>query len=84
MIYLAIALFAFLFTYWVTPLVGQLGLALGLADQPGGRRKHRGVIPRTGGIALFLGFVITVLVTLWLPALLPATLADWFPPRNDI
>jgi UDP-GlcNAc:undecaprenyl-phosphate GlcNAc-1-phosphate transferase len=84
MIYLATFLFALLLTYLITPWAGQLGLRLGLADQPGGRRRHRGVIPRTGGIALFGGFTLTVLLTLLLPALLPTDLQSWLPPRNDL
>ena len=84
MIYLATLLFALAVTYAVTPWVGRLGLWLGLADQPGGRRRHRGVIPRTGGLALFLGFLVSVLLTLWLPTLLPVPLSSWFPLRDDI
>jgi UDP-GlcNAc:undecaprenyl-phosphate GlcNAc-1-phosphate transferase len=84
MIYSATVLFAFVLTYAATPVIGRLGLRLGLADQPGGRRKHRGVIPRTGGVALFFGFVVTVLLTLLLPTLLPPTLSHWLPPRNDL
>jgi len=84
MIYFATLLFALAVTYTVTPWIGRLGLRLGLADQPGGRRRHQGVIPRTGGLALFLGFLVTVLLTLWLPMLLPAPFAAWFPPRHDL
>ncbi|MEZ4678060.1 MAG: hypothetical protein R2932_27965 [Caldilineaceae bacterium] len=84
MIYLVTIFFAFLFTYLITPLVGTLGLLLRLADQPGGRRKHRGVIPRTGGVALFLGFFVTVLLILGLPLVTPASFLDWFPPRDDL
>ncbi len=84
MIYLATLLFALAFTYAITPLIGRLGLRWGLADEPGGRRKHQGIIPRTGGIALFLGFLVSVLLTLWLPLVLPTSLVEWFPPRNDI
>lgn len=84
MIYLVTALLALILTYSVTPMVGKLGVRYGLADQPGGRRQHRGVIPRTGGVALFLGFVVTLLLIFWLPTLLPSTWTDILPPRNDI
>ena len=84
MIYFATLLFAFGLTYALTPLVGKLGVRWGLADQPGGRRRHRGVIPRTGGVALFLGFFLTVLITFWLPTFLPLSWREWFPVRNDI
>jgi UDP-GlcNAc:undecaprenyl-phosphate GlcNAc-1-phosphate transferase len=46
----------------VTPLAGRLGLRLGLADAPGGRRKHTGRVPRIGGVGLFAGFFLTTLV----------------------
>ena len=59
-----------------TPLARRLGLRLGLADRPGGRRQHAGVISRLGGIAMYVGFSAAVLATLWLPA-------AWLPPRLD-
>jgi len=80
MIYLATLLVAFGLTYLLTPLAGRLGVRWGLADQPGGRRQHRGVIPRTGGVALFLGFFLTILLLLAGEFLLPPA---WFPLRND-
>ena len=82
MVYLAIFLAGLGLTYVLTPIVGRLGVRLGLVDHPGGRRRHHGDIPRTGGLALWAGFTLTVGLTLALPALLPAT-AEWFPPRND-
>ncbi|MEZ4860860.1 MAG: MraY family glycosyltransferase [Caldilineaceae bacterium] len=84
MIFFFTLLFATALTYALTPLVGRLGLAWGLADQPGGRRQHKGVIPRTGGLALLLGFFITVLLTLLIPKLMPGAVGVWFPPRNDL
>ncbi len=59
-----------------TPFARLLGLRMGLVDRPGGRRQHSGAISRLGGIALYGGFTVAVLVT----ALLPA---EWFPPRLD-
>ena len=44
----------------LTPLAGRLGRRLGIVDQPGGRRGHAGEIPRLGGLALFLAFVVAV------------------------
>ncbi|MBX3012596.1 MAG: undecaprenyl/decaprenyl-phosphate alpha-N-acetylglucosaminyl 1-phosphate transferase [Caldilineaceae bacterium] len=77
-------LFAALLTYLITPWVGRLGIRLGLADYPGGRRRHKGIIPRTGGIALAVGFLLTVAFIWLLPHLLPDTAWLWFPERNDI
>jgi UDP-GlcNAc:undecaprenyl-phosphate GlcNAc-1-phosphate transferase len=73
---------AFLLTLLLTPLAGELGRRWGLVDAPGGRRKHTGIIPRTGGLALFGGFFVTVLLITVLPDWSLAA-ATWFPARND-
>jgi UDP-GlcNAc:undecaprenyl-phosphate GlcNAc-1-phosphate transferase len=83
MIFLFIALLAAALTFGMTPAAGRLGVRLGLVDRPGGRRQHAGVIPRTGGLALFAGFFITVLATILLPAFFPDGVGAFFPPRND-
>jgi UDP-GlcNAc:undecaprenyl-phosphate/decaprenyl-phosphate GlcNAc-1-phosphate transferase len=87
MIYLLTLATALGLTIALTPVAAALGRRLNLVDRPGGRRRHQGVIPRTGGLALFGGFVITVALTLLLPHLFPALIAGeqnaWFPPRND-
>ncbi len=44
----------------LTPLAAHLGRRLGLVDRPGGRRMHRGEVPRLGGLALFLAFMIAL------------------------
>lgn len=41
----------------LAPLAGLIGRRLGLVDRPGGRRRHRGEVPRLGGIPLFLAFL---------------------------
>lgn len=55
----------------ITPLAGRLGLRYGIADRPGGRRRHQGVVSRLGGVAMYLGFTAAVLISLpirsWLP-----------------
>jgi UDP-GlcNAc:undecaprenyl-phosphate GlcNAc-1-phosphate transferase len=58
----------------LTPWVRRLGLRLDAVDRPGGRRRHHGAVPRSGGIALYLAFTIAVLLTVLLPegALMPA------------
>jgi UDP-GlcNAc:undecaprenyl-phosphate/decaprenyl-phosphate GlcNAc-1-phosphate transferase len=78
-----IFLLAMCLTWASAPLAGRVGHALGLVDRPGGRRRHQGVIPRTGGLALFVGFFFAVLLTVVLPELLPAQWTTWLPPRND-
>lgn len=53
---------AFLISLALTPLTIWLGPRLGLADAPGGRRQHHGIISRMGGVALFGGFMSTSLL----------------------
>mgnify|MGYP006301951741 CR=1 FL=1 len=49
----------------LTPLFGRLGRAFGIVDHPGGRRRHKGVVPRLGGIAVFVAFVSALGVAMW-------------------
>lgn len=58
---------AFALSFALTPLAAWLGRRWGLADSPGGRRRHAGVVARTGGMALYLAFTGTVLLTQFLP-----------------
>jgi len=51
----------------VTPLAAAWGRRHGLVDRPGPRRWHNGVIPRSGGIALFAAFMAATLLAQWLP-----------------
>jgi len=71
MAFALVLLAAFLSALALTPLAAWLGRRLGLVDRPGGRRRHAGVIPRTGGVALYAAFVAAVLLSLlarrWLP-----------------
>ena len=76
MVFLLIPLVAFLMALLLTPLSGRLGKRLGIVDAPGPRRVHRGLIPRLGGMALFLSFLLA-LALLWL---LPDSM---LPPRQD-
>lgn len=81
---LIILVTSLLFALALTPLCAALGHRLGLVDRPGGRRSHRGIVPRTGGLALFGAFALTVTLVLLLPGLLPPEIAaQWLPPRND-
>ncbi len=49
----------------MTPIVGEMGRALGVVDRPGERRKiHRRPVPVLGGLALFLGLVVPSLAFL--------------------
>lgn len=60
----------------LTPLTARLGLRLEIFDEPGGRRQHEGYVSRLGGAALFVAFIVGLLLTLLLPSHL-------LPPRKD-
>jgi len=62
----------------LTPLAGRLGRRLGIVDRPGGRRAHGGAVPRLGGVALFVAFVVAIGVAAWRGALTADYRADDF------
>jgi UDP-GlcNAc:undecaprenyl-phosphate GlcNAc-1-phosphate transferase len=46
----------------LTPLIGKLGVRLGAIDNPGERKVHTEPIPRSGGLAIFISFIVTACV----------------------
>ena len=50
----------------------QVGLKINLVDVPGGRKQHQGNIPLVGGIAMFFGFLIAVV-------LIPTSVTSYYP-----
>jgi UDP-GlcNAc:undecaprenyl-phosphate GlcNAc-1-phosphate transferase len=67
--WLYILSFAFTATAALTPVTIAAALRWGLVDQPDERKIHRTPIPRIGGLAVYLGFVGSILVN--------SILADW-------
>jgi UDP-GlcNAc:undecaprenyl-phosphate/decaprenyl-phosphate GlcNAc-1-phosphate transferase len=57
-------LIAFLASVTLTAPVRQLALRVGMVDKPGPRKVHLKPIPLLGGVAIYCGFVIAVLVTM--------------------
>ena len=49
-------------TLVATPAVRALALKFGIVDRPGERRVHSSPIPLLGGIAICLGFILSVLL----------------------
>ena len=61
--YVLIGLFIFLLCYVLTPVVIRIAWYIGAVDVPlDGRRMHRRSIPRDGGIAIFLSFLLGLAV----------------------
>jgi UDP-GlcNAc:undecaprenyl-phosphate GlcNAc-1-phosphate transferase len=73
--WLYILLFAFLGVGALTPLMVHLSHQWGLVDQPSERKIHAQPTPRLGGVAVYLGFLGSVLLNSILPDWMIATLA---------
>lgn len=67
----------------LAPLSIRLGHHWGLVDVPGGRRTHVGRRPRTGGIAIWLSFLLVLGGYLWLPRISTLGEQPWFPVSQD-
>ncbi len=64
-LFFLLAALAAVVAFLATPLVRRLSLRMGWVDLPNARKIHRDIIPRAGGIAVYLGFMVP-LVGLWL------------------
>ena len=65
--WLYVLVFAFLGTAAMAPIMAHVGHQLGLVDRPSERRIHVRPTPRLGGIAVYGGFVGSVLLNSILP-----------------
>ncbi|MFC4323376.1 glycosyltransferase family 4 protein [Litchfieldia salsa] len=61
MFYAVLAL-CFLLGLFLTPLVKKLAFQIGATDKPNQRKVHAKVMPRLGGLAIFLSFIFGVIV----------------------
>jgi UDP-GlcNAc:undecaprenyl-phosphate GlcNAc-1-phosphate transferase len=52
-------------SFLFTGVIGRLARRLGWLDQPSERRVHQVPVPRLGGVAIFLAFLITALLVYW-------------------
>jgi UDP-N-acetylmuramyl pentapeptide phosphotransferase/UDP-N-acetylglucosamine-1-phosphate transferase len=50
---------------WSTPVVKRIGLRSGRVDRPGDRKVHQRPMVRLGGISIFAGTAIALLVVWW-------------------
>lgn len=62
LLYIVAFISAFLISLLTTPLSKMIAFKVGAVDQPKERGMHSKPMPRMGGIAIFLGFIITVLL----------------------
>lgn len=54
---LKIIFIVFLFVALIIPFIKKIALHIGAVDEPGGRHIHNKVMPKLGGLAVFLGFL---------------------------
>ncbi|NQD67699.1 undecaprenyl/decaprenyl-phosphate alpha-N-acetylglucosaminyl 1-phosphate transferase [Bacillus haikouensis] len=52
----------FLLTLISTPLVKKLAYKIGATDKPNHRKVHQKIMPRLGGLAIFIGFIAGFLI----------------------
>jgi len=67
LIYHAMAfLIAAVVVLWTTPDVRNIGIKSGRVDKPGDRKVHQRPMVRLGGVSIFTGTVISLLIVWWL------------------
>lgn len=50
---------------WSTPVVKNIGIKSGRVDKPGGRKVHQRPMVRLGGVSIFAGTFIALLIVWW-------------------
>ncbi|MCI0397877.1 MAG: undecaprenyl/decaprenyl-phosphate alpha-N-acetylglucosaminyl 1-phosphate transferase [Chloroflexi bacterium] len=71
--YLAVFFTALAVSLVLTPLARRLSFRWRIVAEPGGRRRHKGVVPKLGGLPLFAAYLAGIGLTYWL---LPPTGQD--------
>ncbi len=62
LLYIAAFASAFGISLWATPFSKKLSIKVGAIDYPRKRGMHKEPIPRMGGVAIVLGFIITMFI----------------------
>lgn len=52
----------FMLTILLTPLIKKLAIRIGAVDKPNQRKVHMKVMPRLGGLAIYISFIAGVLL----------------------
>ncbi|KAB2332656.1 glycosyltransferase family 4 protein [Bacillus mesophilum] len=61
MVYLTL-LICFIASIIITPFVKKLAIRIGAVDKPNQRKVHQKIMPRLGGLAIYISFIIGLLV----------------------
>jgi UDP-GlcNAc:undecaprenyl-phosphate GlcNAc-1-phosphate transferase len=59
MLYLTL-LVCFAVSILITPLIKKLAVLIGATDQPNQRKVHQSIMPRLGGLAIFISFIVGI------------------------
>jgi UDP-GlcNAc:undecaprenyl-phosphate GlcNAc-1-phosphate transferase len=62
-VYILAFLISLLASFLLTPYVKKLAFKIGALDKPEKRKVHTQVMPRLGGLAIYSGFLLSVLCT---------------------
>jgi UDP-GlcNAc:undecaprenyl-phosphate GlcNAc-1-phosphate transferase len=55
-------LVCFVLSILITPLIKKFALVIGATDEPNKRKVHQTIMPRLGGLAIFISFMIGILI----------------------
>ncbi|MBU0574024.1 MAG: MraY family glycosyltransferase [Candidatus Margulisiibacteriota bacterium] len=69
-LYISTFLTALFVTIVATPMASRIAQKIGAVDHPSDRKIHTSIIPRLGGLAIFIGFVVAILLSLMLASAL--------------
>lgn len=78
-VYLLIMALAAVITYLLVPIVLRLSLAIGAVTEIRDRDVHKVPVPRLGGVAMYAGFVVSLVIAAQIPYL-----ADVFRPDSAV
>jgi UDP-GlcNAc:undecaprenyl-phosphate GlcNAc-1-phosphate transferase len=73
--YLAVFAISLALSLVLTPLSIRLGRRTGIVAHPGGRRQHKGLVPKLGGLVVLGAFVGGALISL--------SVRPWLPPPPE-
>lgn len=62
--YILALIIALLASFLLTPYVKQLAFLIGAVDKPDARKVHTRIMPRLGGVAIYLAFLLAVVCSL--------------------
>jgi len=64
--YIYIFLFSFSLSCFLIPILKKLAIKFDMVDEPGERKIHDSPVPVTGGIGIYISFVFTIVVNLFI------------------